>query len=58
MTQFPDCNVKANYFQSPAYWDMPYETPFCYHETASENICVSLLHCGSQRSWIHLDEAW
>lgn len=37
MTQFPDCNVKPDYLQGPAYWDMPYETPFCYHRTASAN---------------------
>lgn len=58
MTQFPDRNVKANYFQSPAYWDMPYKTPFCCHETASENICATLLHRGSQRSSMHLAEVW
>lgn len=54
MTWFPDCNVKTNYFQSPAYWDTPHEAPFCCHETTSENIFVALLHCGSHRSWMHL----
>lgn len=58
MTRSPDCNVKANYFQSPAYWDTPYEAPSCYRGTASENTRVDLLHCGPQRSWILLAEAW
>lgn len=58
MTRFPDCNVKTNYFQSPAYWDMPHEAPLCCHETASENTFAALLHCGSQRSWMHLAKVW